>query len=124
MAHMVPHYSDGPFVTYEDEQGDEYHCPKGLEPPGSEATRAPRGWYWRLSAPGYMDCTDWMGPERTLTDAKRALLREYEVHPDTGDELPDDYVDTPGPICGAIGCSCWSREECAENIAKENPVDE
>ena len=26
---------------------------------------ATRGWYWRLSASGYLDCTDWSGPFNT-----------------------------------------------------------
>ena len=47
------------------------------------------GWWSRLSAPGYMDCTDWSGPYDTRAEAKAALVDLYDVDPDTGDELAD-----------------------------------
>ena len=31
----------------------------------TEDDTASRGWYWRLSASGYLDCTDWSGPFST-----------------------------------------------------------
>lgn len=34
--------------------------------------------FWsRLSAPGYMDCTDWNGPHDTAEDAMDALCEDY-----------------------------------------------
>lgn len=43
----------------------------------------------RLSASGYMDCTDWavFGDE---CEARAYIRERYEVDPDTGDELDDD----------------------------------
>ena len=35
-------------------------------------TRA--GYYCRLSAPGYLDCTDWSGPFQSPTKAARNLI--------------------------------------------------
>lgn len=35
------------------------------------------GWYSRLSAPGYMDCTEWDGPHETQYLAMEAL---YNMH--------------------------------------------
>lgn len=35
------------------------------------------GWFSRLSAPGYMDCTDWSGPYPTRDAAKAALIEMY-----------------------------------------------
>jgi len=36
------------------------------------------GWYFRLSAPGYLDCTDWTGPYETEEEANEALAICYE----------------------------------------------
>lgn len=35
------------------------------------------GYYSRLSASGYLDCTDWMGPYETEEEAVAALLETY-----------------------------------------------
>lgn len=35
------------------------------------------GWYARLSAPGYMDCTDWGGPFETEQEALEYLTETY-----------------------------------------------
>ena len=42
-------------------------------------------WWCRLSAPGYMDCTDWDGPHDDEQAARTATQRNYDVNPDTGD---------------------------------------
>ena len=35
------------------------------------------GYYCRLSASGYLDCTDWSGPYATIEEAAQALLDLY-----------------------------------------------
>lgn len=35
------------------------------------------GWYWRLSASGYMDATDWEGPFDTEAHALASMLLLY-----------------------------------------------
>lgn len=35
------------------------------------------GIYCRLSADGYLDCTDWSGPYKSVDDAARALIEMY-----------------------------------------------
>lgn len=45
---------------------------------------AATGFYARLSAPGYLDCTDWSGPFDTEEEAIQAI---YEMY---GDDMPDD----------------------------------
>ncbi len=35
------------------------------------------GWYARLSAPGYMDCTEWQGPYATESEAARGLFETF-----------------------------------------------
>ena len=44
-----------------------------------------RGWFARLSAPGYLDATDWAGPFKTAEEASDYLDEVY------GDES-DDYT--------------------------------
>lgn len=35
------------------------------------------GWYSRLSAPGYLDCTEWQGPYESEAHALVALYETY-----------------------------------------------
>jgi len=52
-----------------------------------ESIRSALGWFCRLSAPGYMDCTDWSGPYETENEAREAIVEMYDVDPDSGDEI-------------------------------------
>lgn len=45
------------------------------------------GWYGRLSAPGYLDCTEWEGPYESEEEAINAICEQYDV-----DENGDDVV--------------------------------
>lgn len=47
-----------------------------------------KGWFARLSAPGYMDATDWQGPYKTEKAALDAVKDLYEVD-DYGDDLDE-----------------------------------
>ena len=49
------------------------------------------GWYGRLSAPGYLDCTSWDGPYDTADEALNAVKEMFDVD-DNGDEPSDDDV--------------------------------
>lgn len=51
--------------------------PDGYLDDEDKAGRA--GWYSRLSAPGYLDCTDWFGPYETEDEAWTALYEAYGV---------------------------------------------
>jgi hypothetical protein len=46
------------------------------------------GWYARLTAPGYLDCTEWQGPYPSVFRAVRDLLRHFEIDLD-GEPLPE-----------------------------------
>lgn len=35
------------------------------------------GWYARLSAPGYLDCTEWTGPFDSFDDAAQYLIETF-----------------------------------------------
>jgi len=50
-----------------------------------ERWRKQTGWYGRLSAPGYLDCTDWSGPYSSEREASEALNDMYD-----GDPIEDD----------------------------------
>jgi hypothetical protein len=39
------------------------------------------GWWSRLSAPGYLDCTDWQGPYKTEREALIDLAETHDVCP-------------------------------------------
>lgn len=103
MAFMIPQYDNGQFETYENEQGESTTIPTGtlsaseLDELGLSLTDHTLGkWYCRLSAPGYMDCTEWAGPFDTIEDARGYIMDQYDVDPDTGDDL--DYNE--GSECG------------------------
>ncbi len=59
----------------------EYACPSAQDTEHYTA-----GWYGRLSAPGYLDCTDWNGPFASEAEALQAVMDLYEVD-ENGDEI-------------------------------------
>lgn len=70
-------------------------------------TERKEGWYARLSAPGYLDCTDWNGPYDTAEQALEAVKEFHGVDGDD-DSCPhcgsEDLQDTPdGMHCASCG---------------------
>jgi len=56
------------------------------------------GWFCRLSAPGYSDCTEWHGPHTTEADAVKAVCDLYDCDED-GEDLeadPEDFEEQYG----------------------------
>jgi len=49
------------------------------------------GWCSRLSAPEYMDCTEWQGPYKNRNEALAAVMEEYQVD-ENGDDINDDSL--------------------------------
>ena len=119
---MKPEVCYGTWVTVETRYGT-YHVPGeflsdapdaaevgpfvegGAE--GIESIEGPReGWGARLSAPGYLDATDWsLYP--TEQEAREALA----------DEFPEDLPDDSGGDCAECGEGVTSRTEdglCAD----------
>lgn len=47
-----------------------------------------KGWYCRLSASGYMDCTDWNGPYETYEEAIAACCEEHDCD-ENGDPIDE-----------------------------------
>lgn len=100
MAFMVPEYSTGPFYEVTDTRGEGTLVPAELvgsrpkpadfadyiDGTPKEAEKV-KGWFVRLSAPGYMDATDWSGPFDTEQEARAHVRDFWEVDPDSGDRL-------------------------------------
>ena len=53
---------------------------------GGDPGELEAGWYSRLSAPGYMDCTEWTGPFKTGDEALAYCMEMYEVDEDGEDD--------------------------------------
>jgi len=97
MAFMEPEYDDGAFERYESANGETFIVPAGtysasdIDDMDISLTEHTIGkWYYRLSASGYMDCTDWTGPFLTEEEARADLSDTYDCDPDTGDLLDDE----------------------------------
>ena len=58
-----------------------------LEGAQREPAELVSGWFYRLSAPGYLDCTAWSGPCETAEEAEKALI---EMYPDDEDDEEDE----------------------------------
>ena len=95
MPFMIPYYCEAtpgdPWVTATDpETGYAYSVPlahyEGFVTDETETHTS--GWFCRLSAPGYMDATEWVGPFDTLEAAKSALSDTFDVDPETGKAQP------------------------------------
>lgn len=56
-----------------------------LEGSRIEGVERKEGWYARLSAPGYLDATEWHGPYATEQEAIDAVKEAFDVD-DDGDE--------------------------------------
>lgn len=106
MAFMQPEYTNEDFYDVENDYGESWLVPADLvgSSPSLEDFRdyvegepadfeKQSGWFFRLSAPGYMDATEWSGPYGSLQEAKKELEELYEVDPDTGEELA--YEENP-----------------------------
>ena len=91
MAFMQPFYAQGTFVVAEID-GEQSSVPEDVFSPEDHGKMIgmETGWFYRLSAPGYMDCTEWCGPFETEDGARSDLSETWEVDPDTGDDLPEE----------------------------------
>jgi hypothetical protein len=101
MPHMIPVYDDMECFLVETSHGtecvpcdltDEDSLADYLEGKQSpdEIVERKRGIYCRLSAPGYMDCTEWAGPFETIEEAQEHIRDMYDVDPETGEDLEEE----------------------------------
>jgi hypothetical protein len=101
VAFMEPQYYGGRVAEIETLDGQTHYMPQDvwddLETDALEEAHAtveavyifPAGHriLSRLSAPGYMDCTDWT-PHKSM-EAAREAFRQDGIDPDTGDPLDE-----------------------------------
>jgi hypothetical protein len=59
-----------------------------LEGSRVESVERREGWYGRLSASGYLDCTEWQGPYETADAALDAVKEQYDVD-DNDDDVSE-----------------------------------
>jgi hypothetical protein len=88
MAFMVPEYVYGDFAegeTYEGAWLIPWEHRSDVE--WTERPEKVRGWFARLSAPGYLDATDWWGPFDSESEAREYIAENYDVDPHSGDPL-------------------------------------
>jgi flavoprotein len=92
---MIPEYYKGKVIEYYDEidkcyclvSKDDYSKSMG------EITNEYLGVLWRLSAPGYLDCTDWC-PADDIRNARKMVVEMYNVDPFSGEDLGDYHDST------------------------------
>lgn len=95
---MRPHIINDTFISIDSSRGTELipyeyfnfddHAQEMLNAYDYVNLELVRGWFGRLSAPGYMDCTDWSGP---FDSEEEALESIKELYGDDEDE--SDYED-------------------------------
>jgi len=85
---MRPDIQKMRFDEYTDEFGDTVSVPSGHAPEGVEIESTTVSWGARLSAPGYLDCTEW-STFRTERGAMEYLAETY------GDDSEPDEPDEP-----------------------------
>lgn len=98
MAFMIPAYTNEPFWLVETNEGTEAIPSSVVGPDGTlepflsgtvegEPELVEGSWWCRLSAPGYMDATDWSGPFESEAEARTHIEETYDVDSVTGDTL-------------------------------------
>ena len=83
MAFMVPKYEQGTFYLTDD---GPIPVDAGAPDDAYDVDTA-TGWFCRLSAPGYMDATDWSGPYATEEEAREAIREDHGACDRCGEDL-------------------------------------
>ena len=92
MAFMVPYYSNDTFAEIENKYGETIYVPSkyvDLEDDEKVVAIHKNKWFCHLTAPGYMDQTEWSGPYETEDEAREAIRDIYNVDSATGEDLAD-----------------------------------
>jgi hypothetical protein len=116
---LKPFTESGKWDVIEDKYGDVSVVPHGTigyaEPEEDEYPKILEtlsGWCSRLSAPGYMDCTEWSGPFATQNEAWRDLIRTHgdSVEIEEAEELDDAPAEFTASAAEAFGGKGSSHE--------------
>lgn len=89
MAFLVPEYEKGKFAIGE-LAGETFVVPakRVEEIPWDEDPEIASGWFCRLRSDEVSSC--WVGPHDSRQDAMDHVEAEYEIDPNTGEDLEDD----------------------------------
>lgn len=96
---IVPEDVCGAIVDVDDE-GETGQLAQYCEGSRIESVERKVGWYARLSAPGYLDCTGWDGPHATADEALAIAI------------AGDDNEPALCHACETAGCSAEGDQEC------------
>lgn len=101
--HMVPAYWKGQLWKVETDQGVYFVFPDQVskDPANEEFAdhvqgeielieMTEEGWFCHMSAPGYLDQTEWEGPFATRAEARCHIVENFDVDPDSGEPLEDN----------------------------------
>jgi hypothetical protein len=92
MAFLKPVYSNDDFKAVRLAGGEEIIIPADDVSEDMETLETFKGkWFYRLSADGFLDCTEWFGPFPTERAAKLSLEANENVCHSCGESMPDDY---------------------------------
>lgn len=80
-----------------------------------EVWRGEGGYFGRYSAPGYLDCTDEVGPFPQLADAITETFDMFGDRGDEGDRMTADEVDAVRLLVEAAG---WHEEDAVAAIMR------
>lgn len=99
MPFMTLHAQFGKWWRHTDANGDGFVIDGSTSVEGRAGTIEflGAGWCARLSAPGYLDCTEWSGPFPTEDLALAAAAEANDVCPHCSDQCSDDDESTCGP---------------------------
>lgn len=87
MAFTTPVYENAPFFEIVEKNGECYFIPVLADvPKGAKVIKHKTGILWRLSANGYMDCTDWT-PAADMATARKDCSDTYDVCADCGEDM-------------------------------------
>lgn len=97
MPHMLPEYDNSAFFLVTLMDGETAAIPEDVfnrddYPVGTRFERVAGSWWARLSAPGFLDATEWGGPFDTESEARAYIEDTYEVDADTGATLPESTL--------------------------------
>ena len=79
--------TEDPYIV---ERADLYRPESNME--AARVEHAGVGYVARMSAPGYMDCTEWEGPFGSVQEAMVALEESFELCAVCGGDLDEDYA--------------------------------
>lgn len=130
---MVPTVNNEPFIHYEWEN-EEHIVPAEVEgtlPEDAQMlARYEDKWFARLSAPGYLDCTDWIGP---YDSQEAALYALWFVYGESGETYTEFIEGKKHVVAGSLSLygvrnelHGWNVEEIGKDIhlATMGDVDE